>query len=754
MAQPRFLIGFGERLTEPIPPPRRNMERSSPYTLAEARSRLAPLVNEAASLARQLPDLACPEGFVVSKMTLHPSYIAKTSYPGHLLRAADLTAVGSRPAHVIPSRVVRSRKGTDGEREFHAVPGVEPRATTELFVAGLRSDLDSWAKALSDTDSPLDPDNDQLVQLESFALPTAEEKVQLDDDDHGDIPMELVLHAAGGPEFGFVLPVFKEFTESLDIDADLPRRITAGSLCFFPALVPEDSLAALSLFSFLRVARPMPRLRNVRPGHSPLRRSRAEAAPLPPPPEEHPGFCIAQFDGGLPTGSPLLPWVTAIEMDGLGPPVDECVEHGQHTASALLFGSLPTGALAEQPRAHVDHYRVLDDDSMSNPFELYDVIRRIDSVLSQRRYEFISMSIGPDLPIDDYDVHSWTAFLDDHLASGSTLATIAIGNNGKADRASGNARIQVPADCVNGLAIGATDYAGNDWDRAGYSALGPGRRPGVVKPDLVAFGGCRDEPFRVVAPDKAVDETHGTSFAAPTVMRTAIGVRTIFGDRLDPLTLKALLIHTAERHPDHDHAEVGWGRAQSDLESIIVCPDGTARVLYQGELTPAKYLRAQLPIPDDGLLGMVTITSTLTFATRVDPEQPSNYTRAGIDIAFRPDIDRFEPGASSARTRPFFDRHAYANETGLRNDAHKWETVLHDTKRMRASSLNRPVFDIHYNARELGHGASSPEKIRYAMVITVDAPKTPDLYDRVLRTYATQLEALSPVVDIPIRLQG
>ncbi len=175
MAQPRFLIGFGERLTEPIPPPRRNMERSSPYTLAEARSRLAPLVNEAASLARQLPDLACPEGFVVSKMTLHPSYIAKTSYPGHLLRAADLTAVGSRPAHVIPSRVVRSRKGTDGEREFHAVPGVEPRATTELFVAGLRSDLDSWAKALSDTDSPLDPDNDQLVQLESFALPTAEE---------------------------------------------------------------------------------------------------------------------------------------------------------------------------------------------------------------------------------------------------------------------------------------------------------------------------------------------------------------------------------------------------------------------------------------------------------------------------------------------------------------------------------------------------------------------------------------------------
>ena len=755
MAQPRFLIGFGERLTEPIPPPRRILKRSSPYTLAEARSRLAPLVSEAASRASQLPDLACPEGFVVSKMTLHPSYIAKSSYPSQLLRAADLAAVGSRPATVIPLRVVRSRRGTDGERVSHAVPGVEPRPTTELFVAGLRSDLDSWARVLSDTDSPLDPDNHQLVQVESFALPPAEEKLRLNDDGHGDIPMELVIHAAGDPAFGFVLPVFEEFTDSLDIDIDLSRRITAGSLCFLPALVPEDSIAALSLFSFLRVARHMPRLRNVQDGRSTLRSSRPkEVAPLPPPPEERPGLRIAQFDGGLPTGSPLHPWVSAFELSDLGPLVADCIEHGQHTASALLFGSLPTVGLAEQPRAHVDHYRVLDEASMTDPFELYDVIRRIDSVLSQRHYEFISMSIGPDLPIDDDEVHSWTAFLDDHLASGLTLATIAIGNNGKADRASGNARIQVPADCVNGLAIGAADYAGDDWNRAGYSALGPGRRPGVVKPDLVAFGGCHDEPFRVVGADKTITETDGTSFAAPTVMRTAIGVRTMFGDRLDPLTLKAILIHTAERHPDHDHAEVGWGRAQSDLEPITICPEGTARVLYQGELTPAKYLRAFLPIPDGDLLGMITITSTLTFATRVDPEEPSNYTRAGIDIAFRPAINRFEPGESSTGTRPFFSRQAYANETDLRGDAHKWETVLHDTKRMRASSLNRPVFDIHYNARELGHGASSPTKIRYAMVITVDAPKTPDLYDRVLRTYATQLQALTPVVDIPVRLQG
>ena len=61
--------------------------------------------------------------------------------------------------------------------------------------------------------------------------------------------------------------------------------------------------------------------------------------------------------------------------------------------------------------------------------------------------------------------------------------------------------------------------------------------------------------------------------------------------------------------------------------------------------------------------------------------------------------------------------------------------------------------DIHYNARELSRVAASPEKIRYAMVITVCAPQTPDLYDRVLRTYATRLEALSTIVDIPVPLR-
>ena len=70
---------------------------------------------------------------------------------------------------------------------------------------------------------------------------------------------------------------------------------------------------------------------------------------------------------------------------------------------------------------------------------------------------------------------------------------------------------------------------------------------------------------------------------------------------------------------------------------------------------------------------------------------------------------------------------------------------------MQSAGLRNPVFDIHYNAREGGARAATPPKIRYALVVSVVAPKTPDLYNKIVRRYATQLRPLQPVIAIPIR---
>ena len=376
-------------------------------------------------------------------------------------------------------------------------------------------------------------------------------------------------------------------------------------------------------------------------------------------------------------------------------------------------------------------------------------------MLLSRQYQFINLSLGPDLPIDDTDVHAWTSVIDDLLSDGETLMTVAVGNNGQMDRSVGNARVQVPSDCVNALSVGAADNTDASWSRAAYSAVGPGRSPGVVKPDLMAFGGdaANSQYFHVLAPGAkpTLVPQLGTSFASPYLLRNAVGVRAILGADLTPLAIKALLVHAADSST-HDKLEVGWGKVPEDLMDVITCPTGVARVVYQGELKPGKYLRASLPLPAGGLQGNIRLKATFCYASPTDPQDAVAYTRAGLEIVFRPSDKKVKEGKSNADTKGFFDLKKYATEEERRSDMGKWETVLHGNKSMRGTSLDNPVFDIHYNAREAGGPTASAEKIRYALIITVEAPKHADLYNDILRAYAKMLVPIQPKVTLPIRV--
>lgn len=185
---------------------------------------------------------------------------------------------------------------------------------------------------------------------------------------------------------------------------------------------------------------------------------------------------------------------------------------------------------------------------------------------------------------------------------------------------------------------------------------------------------------------------------------------------------------------------------------VITCPSGTARVVYQGELKPGKYLRATLPLPHGGLKGNIRLKATFCYASPTDPQEAAAYTRAGLEVVFRPSDQKKKPGKTNAQTKGFFDMKQYATEEERRADLGKWETVLHGSKSLRGSSLDSPVFDIHYNARDAGGPTSSAEKIRYALIITVEAPKHADLYNEILRAFAQILVPIQPQVALPIRL--
>lgn len=736
MPDARYLLGYGERLTGRIQPPSGAPVGPPPYTREEAFERLAGRAQVVSEQLNGLPDMACPEGEAVGVLTLHPQSIAKSYFPTRLLREFDLRHVGSRPAAVTADKWTR-----EGE--------VEELPTTELYVAGRRESFGDLATAL---ETAADRVSDDIMRIEDLRAPNVEERVRGRIEAADEVArLEVVLHARDNFEDAHIVGAFGDYADSLGVEARLGKRLYAGGLCFVPVVVPPDRVEELSQFAFLRVARPVSRLRSITPIERSVPSPDLSPVVLPNDGPLDPDLRVAVFDGGFASNSSLAPWVDAHEVPGLSAAVPFLEGHGHDVTSAVLFGSLAPGQEAPRPYCRVDNFRVLDD-SGSDPFELYDVLGRIQSVLEDRDYEFVNLSIGPAVPVEDDEVHAWTAVLDEYLSDGRAIVTSAVGNNG--EESFPESRIQVPGDAVNALCVGATDSSRAGWDRASYSAIGPGRSPGVVKPDVVGFGGSQTEPFLVLdaADSPMLARTCGTSFSSPAMLREAIALRAHFGARLSPLAIKALLMHSADP-ADHHRDAVGWGRPPSDVDQIAVCGDGMVRVVYQGEITPSQYIRALIPTPSSGLDGFVTIRTTFCYATPVDPEDPSNYTRSGLDVTFRPHSGRFsKPGAIDPAPKSFFKKTSFDPEHSLRSDAQKWETVLRQQQRFRASSLQNPVFDIHYNAREAGGPARSAERMRYALVVDVSCPRVPDLYDRVSTTFAGRLEALVPLVDIPVRV--
>jgi hypothetical protein len=738
MSQTNFLIGRGELLTYDIKGPKRGGEKAEVYSFSFAKARLKPQMNATSHALDNLPEEACPRDFAVARLILNPGYIAKSYFPIALLRTVGLESIGSRTVKILPERWTKQG---------------EPRecTTTELFIAGKRNvfrHLTGWMDSVEEnSDVALD-----LAHIEQFAGFTPEDRVRKYGSQN-DRFFEIGLHLLPDENSAFIRQSFQIFAKKFDVKIHSDLSFQAGNMWFVPVEGARKNVEQLASFVFVRVIRPVPLLRGMRPMSRSSSVSLGCNLPIEQPLSSEPKVAI--LDGGLPTEHPIGPWLNSYKL--LDPAAQDDVggiEHGLAVTSAFLFGPIQPNQTAQRPYSFVDHLRVLDSGITSeDPLELYRTLGLVEQVLLSRQYEFINLSLGPDLPIEDTDIHAWTSVIDDLLSDGDTFMTVAIGNNGERDKDSGNARVQVPSDCVNAVAVGASNSTDKNWKRASYSAFGPGRSPGVIKPDLMAFGGDSSSYFHVLAATKkpSLAPQLGTSFASPYLLRSAVGVRAILGNELTPLAIKALLIHAADISV-HDKVEVGWGKIPEEMATIITCEAGVARIVYQGELKPGKYLRASLPLPTGGLSGKVRLKATFCYASPTDPQDAAAYTKAGLDVVFRPNSERIKEGKQNAETKGFFDLNKFATEEERRSDLGKWETVLHGDKGMLGKSLNNPAFDIHYNARDGGGTASGAEKIRYALVITVEAPKHADLYNDILRAYASILTPIQPQVSLPVRI--
>lgn len=526
----------------------------------------------------------------------------------------NIVPIGSRNISLVPRKT--SKKTGPGEEE----------TTTEIFVAGKRSIF----RKLSETISGFDENSREALHFTRFErIESFSASIDIQTKDSDIEYFEVAIHMLPNDDSVHIKSSFREYASNLGIEVYDDLSFNAGTLWFVPIKGFVNNIEILSKFIFIRMMRNIPKLRGFRPIQRNSGVSLSCTLPKEAPMSSLPRVAI--LDGGLPEQHALGQWVRSYtKLDEDSDDIDGGPDHGLGVTSAFLFGPIEPGETAKRPFSYVNHLRVLDSKSEEeDPLELYRTLGLIEQVLLSRQYEFVNLSLGPDLPIEDGEIHTWTAVLDDLLSDGETIMTVAAGNNGEYDRDSGNARIQIPSDCVNTLSVGAATSIQKEWSKASYSAFGPGRRPGFIKPDILAFGGSPKEYFHVVSAEKGLHITPelGTSYASPFALRNAVGVRAILGDDLSALAIKALLIHSA-KSSEHDKQEVGWGKLPENIMDIISCDSGVARIVYQGTLKPGKFIRAKLPIPESGLTGKCKIKATFCYASPVDPQDVGAYTRA------------------------------------------------------------------------------------------------------------------------------
>lgn len=712
MPRLNLLIGSGETLTSEIPPaPGGSSDKAYPYSLDRSRELLLPQLKSTIAQLRQLPDAAKPRGEAVSLVTVHPAFLSKWLMPHKVFAASGLRALGSKATRIDPvhDARVRSRPGA--------------KLAAELYLSGTERAFNELMHLLTADDTGK-THKQEFRRIERIRLQAPADRILRIDQNNGDVDIEVVVHGEGDDEE--LLGELLKYASACDTRLQLGKRFSVPGLTFIPGVVPAEQLGRLALFSAIRAIRRLPVLRLHRP--SVRQRVTGMAPELPSLPAMNENVKVLVFDGGLGLRD-FDRWTQERVPAELASTHSDYLNHGSEVTSALLFGKVEPGSTElPQPYFKIEHHRVVGADDEID-VDLYDCMRRIDAALATTDAQFCNLSLGPRMFIDDDHPHAWTCMLDKHLADGKCLATVAVGNDGQLNGEAG--RIQPPADAVNALAVGAASSSDFMWTRAAYSCRGPGRSPGLVKPDGVAFGGGSGEPLTLLSPYmQGLCDVAGTSYAAPLALRVAAGAAALSKTQLSATALRALMIHRCEvgTGDSQSQTEVGWGRFPQTVEELLSCRDHEATVLYQGSIVAGTPLRARLPVPAVPMGTRLNIKATFCFASPVDPTDSLNYTRHGLTIVFRP--------RGEGSTETFFSVGHYS-EDDLRLDAQKWETVLHRAVSLPAEDLLDACFDIQHGARLQGLALKTKDvpPLPYVLIVTITSDTAQPVYNNVLQRY-------------------
>lgn len=749
MANERFpILGFGERLVNPVTVRSGGGSKKHVRTFAEARDRLIPQLEV---LSEQIDSLT--ENLRLTRIfflvMLDSSYLAKSYFPNTLNRSMGWEMVGSRPWW---------------QTDRDGIDLTKPMLGRSLFFCTDQKQIEYTRKRLVQGTGLNQSEQDDFVKIDSVFLPAGSDRLINIDQEFESGVVELLFHPMTAREW-------RECEEKMEAlcNSDRANNILWGRRrgggdqpYFVPAVISSETIQNLSGFNPLRAARPMPGVSFPR-----VRRDTTNQAGNPPGTGvlRETGFPeIGVFDGGVDDSVPhLTPWVEGVDLTP-EEPEEFSIEHGTAVCGAVLYGSCLPNRNLDPPKMKVRSFRVFPTPKIEDiDLELYQILDWIEDTVTNEQYRHIKafvLSFGPDIPVEDQEVNLFTTTLDRLAMEHDVLFIVAAGNTGQLHPPLN--RLQPPADIVNGLGVGAYSYE----ERlriipALYSSVGPGRPGSSIKPDICGFGGSDSDPFYVLLPgsDGQIAGTQGTSFAAPFIGSTAGALlyRANMPEALPPQMVKALIIHNASRPKGWDPNSYGWGALVATPDQIASCTGNEVTVLYNGIMSFGNWMRLQVPFPDDlDFGGQVYFNWTFTYASGISPGTPDDYTLAGAEIHFRPNASNF--GFSKKDENYVFvnvkQEQAKVNELqndGWKQSAHpraknpkreqelrelgKWDTVVRGQKRQARKDVESPVLDVHALARAEWETSKGPDVINYAAVITVRAtdPQV-QLYQRIRQT--------------------
>lgn len=753
----RRLLLNGEALRIDVStPPSGGGKKFEPQTAVDARRLLAPQLSQVIERTTSLTsDLRAPRQ-VYFEARLLPNYISASDYPYALLASIGAVSVGSKADRTV-YRTASKAQEANTRRLVLAIEDTGLSALSGLVASGggpSRSGQQAFNE-IRKIDQLSVADTENVIR--SRPAPNS-----------GLIMWEAVLHPSairGGQPVPLDPETMERWFALVErnggrVYRDYVRQV--GGLTFSALSIDNDHADSVARFNPLRALRPMPAIRP-----RPIFGSRAVVSRVNPPRQQQPMYdapAIAVFDGGMTPSTVLFPR-NIIDVT-TEPPDSRDLDHGTGVTGAVLCSLVKPGDTVAQPLLPVDTFRVLPAPHIPGDLEGYWVLDRIKEIVARGDHKIVNLSLGPELAVEDSaEPNRWTSELDQLAWESDVLFVVAAGNAGEADQSTGLHRVQVPADMANGLAVGACDAVSPDtpWQRAPYSSMGPGRQGNRIVPAGVQFGGTVGLLFPVVRADGSFLEASGTSFSAPLHTHALMDLVTRL-PTFNPSILRAFSVHFTERPRNYSSLQeaVGYGRLPLTFVDHLSCGPDIVHVLFDDSIARGELRGYRLPIPGTG--GPISLSVTMAYASPVEPSQPTEYTRASLELAFRPHhrMHRINPprGVSgsakvlnytSAEAQVLFregwemSQEPITKSWGGRSsgaelllrDSGKWETVRHSRVNLKAGEIEQARIEVSYVARRAGALDDSPPSIPFALLMTIKDPdKAGDLYDSTVAQFA------------------